>query len=764
MIKLPIKSSLSMNRIFILASFIFFLNYPLYLQAQAVSKYIVVDQFGYRTDAKKVAIIRDPKTGFDQAESFTPGATYQLINKTTSLSVFTGSCVEWKAGVTDVASGDKAWRFDFSSVTTVGSYYVLDVSNNVRSYEFKIEEDIYREVLKQAVRTFFYQRAGFEKKAVYAGAAWADGASHIKNLQDKNARQYNLKNDVNTEIDLSGGWYDAGDYNKYTSWTANYVVGFMYAYLEKPGAWGDDYNIPESGNKIPDILDEAKWGIDHLLRLQRTDGSVLSIVGLAEASPPSSATGQSLYGKANTSSTLNAAAAYALSSKVYAGIGMKEYSDRLKVAAIKAWDWAVANPSVIFKNNDNASGTSGLGAGQQETDNFGRLVAKLRAACFLFELTGDAAYRTYFDANYTQMILVSSTFAFPFALESQETLLYYAALPNATPSSASNINSKYKLAMNDAENFAAFYADKDPYQAHIKDYTWGSNSTKSSMALMFLDMITYQIDASKNIDSKIAAEGFVHYLHGVNPLNMVYLSNMYAYGADNGVNEFYHAWYANGSTKWDRVGTSTYGPAPGFLTGGPNPSYEVDTCCPSGCGGSNALCTSETLTPPKGQPAQKSYKDFNTAWPLNSWSATENSNGYQINYIRMLSHFVRTNYDCSGTENGTATRDVCSNCTGGTTGVTAITDASKCLIVTSISPNESLEIQIFPNPTQNSITIVNPYKSSYKVSVTNSIGKNIIDEIHTGNATILLSDYPPGVYVVMLVQKEGEVLRKVIKF
>jgi hypothetical protein len=69
----------------------------------------------------------------------------------------------------------------------------------------------------------------------------------------------------------------------------------------------------------------------------------------------------------------------------------------------------------------------------------------------------------------------------------------------------------------------------------------------------------------------------------------------------------------------------------------------VDVCCPSSCGSSasNAICTSENVSPPKGQPAQKAYKDFNTTWPLNSWSVTEPSNGYQVAYIRLLSKFVK---------------------------------------------------------------------------------------------------------------------------
>ena len=139
---------------------------------------------------------------------------------------------------------------------------------------------------------------------------------------------------------------------------------------------------------------------------------------------------------------------------------------------------------------------------------------------------------------------------------------------------------------------------------------------------MFYDMITFNINSSLDIDSENAAEGYIHYLHGVNPLNMVYLSNMYEYGGDNCVNQFYHTWFDDESNLWDQVGVSTYGPAPGFLTGGPNPNYEVDGCCPNNCGSTNnnSKCTSESLLPPKDQPDAKSYKDFNTNWPINSWS------------------------------------------------------------------------------------------------------------------------------------------------
>ncbi len=160
---------------------------------------------------------------------------------------------------------------------------------------------------------------------------------------------------------------------------------------------------------------------------------------------------------------------------------------------------------------------------------------------------------------------------------------------------------------------------------------------------MFRDVVTFGIDAALDASARRAAERYLHYLHGVNPLGIVYLSNMGPAGATHSVHEFYHSWFADGSAQWDRVGSSTYGPAPGFLTGGPNPSYDWDGCCPSSCGSAenNAVCTSESIEPPRNQPLQKAYKDFNTSWPLNSWEVTENSNGYQIPYLRLLAWFAR---------------------------------------------------------------------------------------------------------------------------
>lgn len=609
--------------------------------AQTTTNKIVIDQFGYRPDAKKIAVIRNPQQGFDASESYTPGTTFSVINANNNTVELTGSIDICNNGETDPSSGDKAWWFDFSEFNTPGEYFILDVTNNTKSYNFKIANDVYNEVLKQAMRVWFYQRSGFAKAIPYAEAPWADGASHIGPLQDKNCRDYETPNDANSERDVHGGWYDAGDLNKYTPWTANYVIELLRAYTERPEIWTDDYNIPESGNGTPDILDETKWGIDHLLRMQHNDGSMIAVVSADGASPPSAATEPSLYGGENTVSALTAAGAFAFASIVFEENGDQDYADTLLNRAIKAWDWAEANPLLLWYNNDENFGTKGIAAGQQETDDYKRMVYKLRAAAYLFEKTNDTKYRAYFDNNYEAVNMMNWNFVYPFGDEDQDILLHYAHLPNANAIVANDIKTTYNIAMEKEHNFAAIENKTDPYNAHMDAYTWGSNKQKASAGLTFWHVDYYNLNANRSALALEAAEGYIHYMHGVNPINMVYLTNMGAYGAKNSVNQIYHTWFHHG-TNWDVAGESLHGPAPGIVPGGPNPNYTVDGCCPSGCGSTanNAKCTAIDLTQVTNQPKQKSYLNFNEGWPLNSWSVTENSMGYQAEYIRLLSKFV----------------------------------------------------------------------------------------------------------------------------
>ena len=112
--------------------------------ALAQDVFITVDQFGYRPSAKKIAVLRSPERGYDAALNYTPGTTMEVVDSATSKVVFSGSPVAFQEGAIDTSSGDKIWWFDFSSLTTPGTYYVRDKSDNLKqSFNFRIKDDIH---------------------------------------------------------------------------------------------------------------------------------------------------------------------------------------------------------------------------------------------------------------------------------------------------------------------------------------------------------------------------------------------------------------------------------------------------------------------------------------------------------------------------------------------------------------------------------------------------------------------------------------------
>lgn len=605
---------------------------------------IVVDQFGYLPELQKRAVIRSPEIGYDAGQSFTPGARYAVIDLETGQSVFDGAPVVWNEGRVDEMSGDKAWWFDFSAVTAEGSYKVVDLERGAESFAFDIAKNVYTPVLKAAFKTLYYQRAGFEKRAPYALSGYEDGASHLRAGQDGEARLFSAKNVASTARDLRGGWYDAGDYNKYTSWTANYIRTLLHSYIENPGVWTDDFGIPESGNGVPDILDEVKWGLDWLERMQNEDGSMLSVMSLAEGSPPSAADGPSFYGPANTSASYGSAGAFAMAAQVYArSPKYRKDAARYKARALRAWNWADANPNVIFKNNDAGQGSEGLAAGQQEVEGERLQKKVLMSAVYMFRITKDRKYAQTVERIYKGITPITAYASDGFEGDIAPTLLYFTSLKGVPQRFAAQIRRDYQASLTGETGVWQIIADMDdPYGAPVSGYYWGSNSTKSRRGSVYTQAALHNVSNLSKQDLQNAGAGYLHYIHGVNPFGLVYLSNMESYGAEKSVSELYHAWFANGSAAYDSTITSTYGPAPGFLVGGPNSGYERDACCKTTCGGYGAkICKRPELSPPTGQPPAKSYAEFNDGWPLNSWSVTENSNSYQTDYIRLLSKFAR---------------------------------------------------------------------------------------------------------------------------
>ncbi len=610
--------------------FLFFFSSTFLFAAPAtISPHIHIDQLGYRTADEKVCIISDPQVGYNSGQSFSPGNTYEVRRWSDDVVVFSANITAWNGGAIHAQSGDKVWWFDFSSVTTPGEYYVFDPDNVVGSEKFRIAEDVYNQALKQALRAFYYQRCGTAKEATYAGA-WSDNSCHTGNLQDTDCRLVTDPSNPATSKDLSGGWHDAGDYNKYVNYTYSALHDLLFAYQENPAVFGDDYNIPESGDGIPDILNEVKWELDWLLKMQEADGSVLMKVSVScwqSASPPSADGSQRMYGQAQSSATRVLASVFAHAAIIYASLGipaMNTFADTLKARAELAWTWLQNNPGVsTYNNNGFCSSNPEMSAIEQEEVMIG-------AAVMLFAATGNNSYRTYFDNNYTSIRPYAWTYWYAFQPTIQDIMLYYTSLSGATASVTANIQANCIASMNsnNPNMLTAWQNEEDAYRAYMEDadYVWGNNRHKAHTGLIFYNMITYNLSPAQANDYRHAAESFLHYLHGVNPIKQCMLTNMYNDGVENPCDEMYHGWFADG-TNYDNAQSSNPGPAPGFLTGGCNPNFAPDPAY----GG--------TIEPPQNQPIQKSYKDWNTGWPENSWEITEPSISNQAAYVKLLSKF-----------------------------------------------------------------------------------------------------------------------------
>jgi hypothetical protein len=588
----------------------------------AEDNHIKIDQFGYRPAAQKICIISNPQTGYNSNQPFTnPSSTYEVRRWSDNAVVYSGAIVAWNGGATHAQSGDKVWWYNFSALQDTGDFYVYDPVKLKRSYRFRIHDAVHKNVLKQAVRSYFYQRCGHAKNIPFAQSPWTDGVCHNHTQQDLDCRL--VSNPVaGTSKNLHGGWHDAGDYNKYTNFTFSTLTDLLLAYEENPVAWTDDFGIPESGNGKPDLLDEVKYELDWLRRMQNSNGSLLSKVSVTDfsaATPPSADTGFRRYGAESTSSTLTGACLFALAALQYQIVqGWSAYADSLETAAIAAWNWAEANPAVLFSN-------TGFSSANPEVSDYDRTARKVCAAAYLYALTGNSTYKTFFDANYTSVHMMQWGYVYPFEDPYQDGLLYYTKLPGATTTVKNAILNTYTASVqtNNPDNLPAFLNQTDAYRAFLSDQNtvWGSNQWRSIQANIFYRMNIYGLNAANAANYANAGQAIVNWLHGVNPTAYCFLSNMGAHGAEFSVPEFYHSWFADGSA----LDTN---PAPGFLPGGPNPFFAPDPAC--GC----------TISPPQNQPVQKSFKAWNTSWPQNSWEITENAIYSAASYIRALSKNV----------------------------------------------------------------------------------------------------------------------------
>ncbi len=593
----------------------------------ALDAHLLVDQFGYRPRDLKVAVLRNPEIGYDAADKFTPGHTYELRRSGDGGVVFTGIPKPWHGGTLEPSSGDSGWWFDFSTVTTPGSYFVYDVDRERRSPVFRIDDEVYRDALKAAVRMYFYQRSGFAKKRPFADTCWVDDAAYLGPDQDGEAHDVTDRHNAAKVRDLRGGWFDAGDTNKYVTFAMQPVHQLLTAYQEHPTAFTDDFNLPESGNGIPDLLDEVKWETDWLERMQSADGSAALKVGeiiYAKASQPSKDKTPRYYVPSCTSSTIAVAGMFAHAALVFGQFpALAPTAADLKERAIRAWNNYQAHPQKEIHCDTGVVHAGNADLSAQDQDG-----ASVVAAIYLLALTGDPAYDLYVRQHYRQTQPYRDFGWSRYKPEQGEALLFYTSLSAADRATRTAILADKRSDAHAHNQVYGFASEDDLYRdfLHEPQYHWGSNNPRASYGTTNLDAVRYGIDPDKDDSYRERALGVLHYFHGVNPFGKVYLSNMYGYGVTNSVNELFHFWYWM-NTIWDDAKTSRCGPAPGYVPGGP-------------VANASAAGIPVLIQPPSRQPPQKSYRDWNGDDPERAYIVNEPAIYYQSPYVKLLSAFV----------------------------------------------------------------------------------------------------------------------------
>lgn len=592
------------------------------------SPFIQVDQFGYKPLAEKVAVLSNPIIGFNSNLSYQPPAMMEVRRAVTNETVLVGDVNLWNGGAVHNQSGDMGWWFDFSGVQDTGHYYIYDPLNNESSGIFRIAENPYIDVLKAAGRMYFYNRCNDEKALPFAGEKWQDGMNFLHPLQDANCRYVYDKTNAALEKDLRGGWFDAGDYNKYVSFTFAPLHDLLFAYEENPQAFGDDWNIPESKNGFPDIIDEVKWELDWLMRMTNADGSAHNKMGSIAydqnaLSPPSANTDPRYYGPTCSSASITIASVLSHAAVVFKKFkGLEGYAVQLQQTAETCFNYCL--PFYLNNNWETNCDDGSINSGDCDESVQNQLEIFITACVYLYELTGDETYHDYFKANYLKSRPMSNSYWSGDYPTIQDALIRYAwKLQNTDKNVQLDIQSDLKEAI--ANNWNDFFGwnDLDLYRAFVPDwtFTWGGNKPNACYGILSFNISRYKMVSDTSGFVKKGNEQ-LHYFHGVNPLGMVWLSNMYQYGAFRCANQIYHSWFKDGSI-YDHALNSPNGPAPGFMVGGPNIYYSITS-----------------ISPPANQPAMKSYLDFNNDWPDNSWEITEPSIYVQAAYIRLLAYHV----------------------------------------------------------------------------------------------------------------------------
>ncbi|MEU3287302.1 glycoside hydrolase family 9 protein [Streptomyces longwoodensis] len=466
----------------------------------------------------------------------------------------------------DASSGQNVHSIDFGSYRGRGTGYTL-VADGETSHPFDVDAAAYRRLRLDSVKYYYTQRSGIAIRDDLR-PGYGRAAGHLNVAPNQGDANVPCQPGVcDYTLDVTGGWYDAGDHGKYVvnGGIATWELLSTYerslrARTGHPAALGDGtLALPESGNKVPDVLDEARWELEFLLKMQVPAGQPLA--GMAHHKvhdeqwtglpllPGQDPQKRELH-PPTTAATLNLAATAAQAARLYRPYD-KAFAARALTAARTAWQAALAHPDLYADPNDGTGG--GAYNDDDVTDEFYWATAEL------YLTTGERQFADHVLDSPVHTADVFGPTGFDWGHTAAAGRLDLALVPSRLPGRDQVRRSVVKAADTYLATLTA-HPYGMPYAPAGNRYDWGSSHQVLNNAVVIAT--AYDLTGARKYRDG-ALQG-MDYVLGRNALNISYVTG---YGEVSSHNQ-HSRWYAH------ELDPTLPNPPSGTLAGGPNSSIQ----------------------------------------------------------------------------------------------------------------------------------------------------------------------------------------------
>jgi endoglucanase len=512
---------------------------------------IRLNQIGFYPNWRKIAVLPIANGGDFDIEDVQKHVVFKGTLKKSAMPSF---------------AGRDTWIADFTNFRKPGKY-LLYVNAVGISPLFNINDSVHSDVAHGSLKAYYFMRASVPLKEKYAGK-WARAEGHPDTMVLIHPSAASATRPAGTHISSPGGWYDAGDYNKYIVNSGISTSTLLSLYEDFPDYMKTvNLNIPESGNHIPDVLNEVLWNLRWMLTMQDpADGGVyhkLTNAVFDKFEMPDQAKEPRYVVQKGTAATLDFAAVMAQAARIFAKFPkeLPGLSDSCLSAAKKGWAWSQKNPAVLYEQDAMnkiylPSITTGTYGDRNVSDEF------IWTACELFVTTQDDKYLVGINLIPDEKM--------PVPTWGQVRLLgYYTLIKNSTflknpPKELPEIKKRLLALADEMINGADETAYQTVMGKSARNFGWGSNSNAANQGIILIQ--AYKLSQNKKyLDYAL---GNLDYILGRNAAGYSYVTG---FGSKTPMHPHHRPSVADGVVD----------PIPGLLVGGPNPGMQDHIKVPS---------------------------------------------------------------------------------------------------------------------------------------------------------------------------------------